>query len=310
MNQQTSLKNFTGFSFKIIVVHTVTYFIFGLIMSNLFNYNELFGQEIIRNYMRPIDSAYVFAGPFLQPVRGLLFALALWPLRSIIFERKFAWMILWNLFVVFGILSTPAAAPCSIEGIIYSKLPLWYHLIGLPEILLQTLTLSVVAAWWIKRPVEKKKAREMSKGKKIFLRIMFAVTIACFGYVGYAIGSILSAKIVGVKIDLSSGSVNIKSQLMFVFAFVVNVLSVLLISSRQLLGKIPAWNIFFIFWFLDTIVLLIYQLIFTRMMPIHLALMIGFFPSLIIVLSYKLNYKNFELLNNSISNEEEKHSSG
>ena len=246
----------------------------------------------------------------MQPVRGLLFAFALWPLRSIIFEGKFAWLILWNLFIVFGILSTPAAAPCSIEGIIYSRLPLWYHLIGLPEILLQTLALSIVATWWIKRPVENKKAEKMSNRKKIFLRIIFAVTIGCFGYVGYAIGSILSAKIAGLKINLSSESVNIKSQLMFVFAFVVNVISVLLISSKRLLGKITAWNIFFIFWFLDTITLLIYQLIFTRMMPIHLALIIGFSPSLIIVFSYKLNYKNFEQLNDGITNEEENYSTG
>ena len=70
-------KAFLHFMGKVVIVHTVTYFLFGMIMFQLFDYGQLFQQEIIRDFMRPIDSSYVLMGPFLQPVRGALFALAL-----------------------------------------------------------------------------------------------------------------------------------------------------------------------------------------------------------------------------------------
>lgn len=38
--------------------------------------------------------------------------------------------------------------PCSIEGVLNTRLPLWYHLIGLLEILLQILTFSIWLVWW------------------------------------------------------------------------------------------------------------------------------------------------------------------
>lgn len=151
---QENHKRFLAFAGKAAVVHTATYFIFGLIMSNLFDYGRIFEQEIIRDFMRPIHSTNVYFGPLVQPIRGLLFALALWPLRGAIVERKRGWLVLWGLFVVFGILGTPAAAPSSLEGLVYSRLPLWYHLLGLPEILLQTLAFSLILVWWEKRPAQ------------------------------------------------------------------------------------------------------------------------------------------------------------
>ncbi|MCX8025168.1 MAG: hypothetical protein N3A60_08200, partial [Thermanaerothrix sp.] len=111
-----SFKEFLIFAGKIIMVHTVTYFVFGLIMSNLFDYGRIFEQEVIRDFMRPIGSSAVFLGPLLQPIRGFLFAVVLWPLRETIVAHKRGWLILWGIFVVFGILGTPAAAPSSLEG--------------------------------------------------------------------------------------------------------------------------------------------------------------------------------------------------
>jgi hypothetical protein len=143
--------NFIKFSGKSILVHTITYFIFGLILSNFFDYQSLFEKEIIRDFMRGYDSPLIMLGPFLQPVRGFIFALGIWPIRSIIFEKKTGWAILWNIIIVFGIISTPSAAPASIEGMIYSKLPLWYHFIGYPEILLQTLVYSLWLFFWIRK---------------------------------------------------------------------------------------------------------------------------------------------------------------
>lgn len=94
MTQNFRLSEFTIFDFKVLVAHTIAYFIFGLIMSNLLNYTQLFEQEIIRDFMRPIDSDYVLVGPLMQPVRGLFFSLGIWPIRKNILESKHGWLIL------------------------------------------------------------------------------------------------------------------------------------------------------------------------------------------------------------------------
>ena len=87
----------------------------GMIMSNIFDYSELFKQDIIKDFMRPYNSPQVTIGPYLQPLRGGLFAIALWPIRSMLLEKKRGWLILWGIFVVFSILSTTAAAPSSVS---------------------------------------------------------------------------------------------------------------------------------------------------------------------------------------------------
>ncbi len=299
MIDNLKLKEFTSFTLKVIVSHTITYFIFGLIMSNIFDYGKLFQQEVIKEYMRPINSNYILFGPFLQPVRGLLFAIGIWPIRTYILEKKNGWLILWNIIIVFGILSTPAAAPCSIEGVLYSKLPLWFHLIGLPEILLQTLIFSLMLVWWAKHKPKNEMIDQQSKAKKQFTYFIMALMIACFAYVGYAVGGILSAKLAGFEINLkdTSSSINIKNQLMFVVAFVINIVSILGLSRIWIRKKTKLYLLFFIFWCIDSTVPLMYQAIFAHMMPIHLALILGFFPAVIIVLSLFINRKKIIELN-------------
>ena len=297
MEKVSTLKDFRDFTVKIIIAQTLTYFVFGLLASKLLNYESLFGQEIINNFMRPFDSGYVMAGPFLQPIRGFLFALILWPIRDIFLSRKNGWLILWGLFVVFGILSTPAAAPCSIEGFIYSRLPLSFHLLGLPEIMFQTLAFSVMTVWWLKRPHKKELPENIGKARAVFLRGMFAVMIACFGYIGYAIGGILIARMSGVEIHLKGEAFDISRQMIFVFAFCVNVIGILIFTSKGLFGKLPVGWLFAIFWAVDTLAPLAYQAVFFHAMPIHLALIMGFFPALIIVFSYRINSKNYALVN-------------
>jgi hypothetical protein len=301
MEKQSSLKGFTGFAAKSMVVQTLTYFAFGLIMSSIFDYKALFQMEIIRDFMRPMDSPYVMAGPFLQPLRGLLFAIIIWPIRGFLLERKNGWLILWGVFVIFGVLGTPAAAPCSMEGVIYSKLPLWFHLIGLPEMLLQTLCFSFLFLWWLKRPAKENTIETMGRKKAILLKIMFAVMIGCFAYIGYAIGSLISAWVAGVHIKLGGEALAFKRQFMFVFAFIINVIGILIITGKSILGRLSNLRLFILFWIIDTSAILIYQFLFLHPMPIYLAILIGIFPSLAIVISHKINYKNFLLINNVLA---------
>ncbi|GIV65698.1 MAG: hypothetical protein AB1457_09760 [Chloroflexota bacterium] len=286
--EENRIKAFLAFAGKVIVVHTVTYFLFGMIMSKVFDYGEIFQQEIIRDFMRPIDSTSVFLGPLLQPVRAFLFALGLWPLRKTILEHRRGWLTLWVIFVIFGILGTPAAAPSSLEGVIYSKLPLWYHLLGLPEILLQTLTFSIVLVWWEKRRFQIGQSRQASA---LPAEILKAVMLGCFAYMGYAVGSILSAILARVNIDMESAAADWKTQIMFVIALIFNVIFIILVSRWWMNRKIGLWQVFLLFWFIDTVVPLTYQLIFLSPMPISLAVLIGFFPALVITLGMKIGYK-------------------
>lgn len=291
------MKEFWSFSFKVIVAHTLTYFVFGMIMSNLFDYGHIFTQDIIKDYMYPIGSSNILLGPFLQPLRGLLFAIAIWPIRTIVFSKKNGWLVLWSIIVIVGILATPSAAPSSVEGVIYSKLPLWYHLIGFPELLLQTLTFSIIVFWWGKPSEAKEKNVKLSNLQKRLTLFMMAVMISCFAYVGYAVGGILVAKIAGVQVKVNtSSSTFLRTQLMFMVAFVVNVISILLLSKVWAENKINIYILFPFFWFLDTTILLLYQFIFSHMMPIHSALLMGIFPAIIITISFMINNQKFNEL--------------
>jgi len=297
-NQQKNI-TFLNFILKVIIAHTFTYFLFGFLMSNIFDYIEIWQQDVIKEYMRPYNSPWIMAGPFLQPIRGILFAIGIWPIREIILYKKNGWLVLWGIIVIFGILSTPAAAPCSVEGILYTQLPLWFHLIGLPEILLQTLLFSILLTYWIKRPQISETATSVSKLKRIFLLVLFSIMIACFGYIGYAIGGILTSKMAGVAINISGDSISFRGQLMFAFAFLINVFTLIIFISKRYYNTISLWIIFIFYWILDTAAPLLYQAIAHRMMPFHMALFMGFFPALIIILSIKFNTSKFEQIKTS-----------
>src|SRR5512139_3222244 len=187
MSTKNNWKTFLMFAVRVMVVHTITYFLFGILMSNVFDYGEIFKQPIIRDYMLPIDEHNVLAGPFLQPVRGLIFAIGLWPFRDFLIEKKRGWLYLWGLIVTMGILSTPAASPSSIEGMLYTRLPMWYHLMGLPEILLQTLLFSIWLVWW-ERQAAKSHETGAKKENPLASEIVKAIMTACFAYIGYAVG--------------------------------------------------------------------------------------------------------------------------
>ena len=139
--------------------------------------------------MLPVNSRTLL-GVVAQPIRGFLFAIALWLIRDSFRDRKNGWLVIWLLLLAFGILSTPSASPNSIEGVLYSKLPLWYHLIGLPEISLQTLTFSLLFAMWDNKKGEEKEGEVDSKPKAALKELFTAVVIGVFSYIRFAISSL------------------------------------------------------------------------------------------------------------------------
>ncbi len=297
MNTTNSWKTFFAFTLRVIIVHMATYFLFGIIMSNVFDYGEIFKREIIRDYMLPMDEHNVILGPFLQPIRGLIFAIGVWPIRSLLIEKKRGWLILWGLLVTIGILSTPAAAPASIEGILYSKLPMWYHLMGLPEILLQTLLFSIWLVWW-ERQTEKSPEPETKKENTLTANIIKAIMTACFAYIGYAVGGLIlafrgnaTAAATGAGgIDIAAAGANFKMQFMFVVAFIVNTIAVFWIARKWQTNQMKLWAIFLLFWFVDALVPWLYQTFVFGASSIPTAIMLGFFPAIIITLSIRMSY--------------------
>ena len=300
MDAQPNWKTFLAFTLKVIVAHMATYFILGIIMSNVFNYAEIFQREIIRDYMIPMDEHNIVLGPFLQPVRGIIFAIGLWPLRSFLIEKKRGWLTLWGLLVTIGILSTPAASPGSIEGMLYSKLPMWYHLIGYPEIILQTLVFSIWLVWWERQSVQ---SHEMAAKREnpMVTEIVKAIMTACFAYIGYAVGGLLLAAIANANaattgtepIDIKATGANFKMQFMFVVAFIVNTFAVFWVARRWLAGRIQLWLVFLLFWFIDALVPWLYLTLAFGSSFIPTNLLLGFFPAVIIAASIRMNYKRF-----------------
>src|SRR5688572_7206024 len=109
-----------GLTLKTIVAHTLTYFLVGLVASTVFDYAADFSRPELSTYMRQIGDPIIALGPALQPLRGILFALAFYPLREILFKRKNGWLVMWWLLVALGIFSTFGPASGSVEGAIYT----------------------------------------------------------------------------------------------------------------------------------------------------------------------------------------------
>jgi len=143
-----------GLTLKTIVAHTLTYFLVGLVASVVFNYSADFARPELRTYMRQIGDPIIALGPALQFLRGILFALAFYPLREILFRRQNGWLIMWWLLVALGIFSTFGPASGSVEGAIYTTLPILEQFFsgGMLEILTQSFLFSALLYYWVNHP--------------------------------------------------------------------------------------------------------------------------------------------------------------
>jgi len=134
MEKKTSMG---GYFWKITSAHTISYFIAGAIAVTLFNYQEWWSSEYMSAIYRDIDSPIVaLGGGFLQILRGIIVALILLPLRKTFFEEKYGLLKLALTIFGFSVVSTYGAVITSFEGLIYLKVPLIYHVRGIPESLI------------------------------------------------------------------------------------------------------------------------------------------------------------------------------
>lgn len=140
------MKENMKFVSRVMFIHVLTYILCEGVFLVLFHYEEWYQQENIRSFMKPVGSSASLVGPVLQIVRGLLFGFILLLLKDSIIFKKHGWLKLWCIIAGIGIINTPGPAPCSIEGLIYTQLPLEFHIKGASEILIQPLLFSYLVA--------------------------------------------------------------------------------------------------------------------------------------------------------------------
>ena len=149
-----SLAAFCG---RVTLVHFLSYSLVGALFFalglNVIVYYESNPDPAMQGYQeifRTTDSVLVIAGPLFNIIRGLLFGLVLYPFRETLITRKWGWAYLWALFLVLALFSTIGPGPASIEGLIYTRVPLSHHLLTPWEGLLQTLVFSLLLIRWEK----------------------------------------------------------------------------------------------------------------------------------------------------------------
>lgn len=150
-----NLKSILSWIGRVTVVHFATYFVFGIIFFNLLGYAALYASSDVAVYMRSTTDPLVMAGPFFQLIRGPIIALALYSFRKVFMDERWGWALLWGLLLALMVIAPAGAAPGSIEGLIYTRIPLWFHAIILPEVILQMLVFSWLLIAWQRR-MEKK----------------------------------------------------------------------------------------------------------------------------------------------------------
>lgn len=143
---------FGRFFLRVSACHMVTYFVAGLLAFTLLDYGAAFQSPWFSCWMRPTTSPWVAAGPGLQWIRGFVFALVLFPFREVFLGVRLGWLKLWGLVAGIGIVSTYGPAPGSIEGLLYTTIPPLQQLMGLSEVVGQSLAFSALLFVWYRRP--------------------------------------------------------------------------------------------------------------------------------------------------------------
>lgn len=135
---------------KTVVCHTVTYFFMGTLAFHFLHYEEIFSRP--DSGFRPLNDPLLMLGPPLQIFRGILFASIFYLFRENLFGRKNGWLRMGWMLIGVGILGTFAAPAGSLEGFIYTTMPIHLQVRGYLEIVPQALLLSALLCYWVEHP--------------------------------------------------------------------------------------------------------------------------------------------------------------
>lgn len=142
------------FTLRYIVIHTLTYLVFGIFFMLVSSYFEYFKSDpIFDMVMKPSDSLSVMLAPLAQILRGALLALAIFPFREVFIGSRLGWLKLFFLLFMLTSIGAVITGPGSIEGFLYTRFS-FNPLIGYPEVALQMLAFSwLFCRWQNKRKV-------------------------------------------------------------------------------------------------------------------------------------------------------------
>jgi len=141
---------FATLAAKTVVCHTLTYMLMGVLAFHFLHYADFINKP--GSGMRPTTSLWVAFGPALQVFRGVLFAAVFYPFRQTLFGSKNGWLLMSWMLIGVGILGTFAAPAGSLEGYIYTTVPMWMQLRGYLEIVPQAMLLSALLCYWVRHP--------------------------------------------------------------------------------------------------------------------------------------------------------------
>jgi hypothetical protein len=144
---------FATLAVKTVVCHSVTYMVMGALAFHFLHYAELLKNP--NSGMKPITSLWLILGVPLQVFRGVLFASVFYFFREQLFGRKNGWLLMAWMLVGIGILGTFAAPPGSLEGFIFTTVPVAMQLRGYLEIVTQAVLLSALLCYWVNHPSKK-----------------------------------------------------------------------------------------------------------------------------------------------------------
>lgn len=147
-----SFRAVLSFLGRVTVAHFVTYFIFGVVFSNLLGYQSLFAKPGVACFARQLDNPLLIYGPLVQLIRGPLYGLALLPIYDTFFKKRRGWLSLTGIFILLQVLASPSGL---IENLVYSAVPAWFWIILIPEVMLQLLTFSALIYLWENKPTKK-----------------------------------------------------------------------------------------------------------------------------------------------------------
>lgn len=271
------MNNNIKFILKTTGIHIFTYITCGIFFSVLFNYQSLFTMEGVEGFMKEVGGTSTLLGPLIQVARGILFGIVLLLFKDSFMNKKYGWLRLWAILSIIGIINTPGPSPSSIEGIVYTNIPLEFHLKGAPEIFIQTLLFSYLLA----KPSKNIKIQFVEENKNEVICSLVCMVL-------FSLSGIVLALIKGI--DISSSVSDAGAFIIMFFA----VISTFFISKYYFKTKNKFKNILVFTGLYFSIAFLpyLYNLITNSPFNTPLTLIINLFTTVILLFVIKLNYKN------------------
>ncbi len=149
------LRSFLKFSLVVVVCHVITYYTAGIIARYMLGSSEFYPPSPHAiSYLRDPQNATLLLWAFLANIlRGLLFAIVLFPFRQSIREMG-VWVGGLAITALVFVMGSVAASGGMIEHFVYFKsadYPLKFALITFVEVLIQTLLMGPMIARWDRR---------------------------------------------------------------------------------------------------------------------------------------------------------------